>query len=73
MAHTKNKVIIWRPFPSPTKRDRELPSVLSFSGMLKPEKQNSQRTNDEAFVQRWVELADTLNGKKKPNKKRSAA
>jgi len=41
--------------------------------MLKPEKQNSQRTNDEAFVQRWVELADTLNGKKKPNKKRSAA
>ena len=50
-----------------------MPSVLSLSGLLRPQKQNSPSANDEAAVNRWVELADILNGKKKDHKKRSAA
>jgi hypothetical protein len=73
VPRAKNKVVIWRPFPSPTKRETAMPSVLSLSGLLRPQKQNSTSANDEAAVNRWVELADILNGKKKDHKKRSAA
>jgi len=73
VTRVKNKVVIWRPFPSPTKREPGLPSVLSLSGLLKPQPENPSRAKDEAAVNRWVELADILNGKKKVNKKRWAA
>lgn len=72
MASAKNKVVIWRPFPSPTKRESAPPSVLSLSGLLKPHKEDSNRAKDEAAVSRWVELADILNGKKRANRKRAA-
>ncbi len=73
MTRVKNKVVIWRPFPSPVQRDRVLPSLLSFPSVLRPPRQNSERENDEALVNRWVKLADALNAKKKINKKKSAA
>ena len=69
----KNKVVIWRPFPSPTKREPALPSVLSLSGLVKPPKQESNSAKDEAAVSRWVELADILNGKKRTTRKRKWA
>ena len=72
MARAKNKVVIWRPFPSPTKRETAFPSVLSLSGLVKPKKEDSIAAKDEAAVKRWVELADILNGKKK-TKRRWAA
>ena len=73
VARAKTKVVIWRPFPSPTQRDRVLPSLLSFPNVLRPPRQNSEKENDEALVNRWVELADVLNAKKKIPKKKSAA
>lgn len=73
VARAKNKVVIWRPFPSPTKRETALPSVLSLSGLIRPKKEDSNAAKDEATVNRWVELADILNGQKKANNKRKAA
>ena len=73
VARGKNKVIIWRPFPSPTKRETALPSVLSLSGLVKPRKEESNAAKDEAAVSRWVELADILNGKKRTARKRKWA
>jgi hypothetical protein len=73
VTRPKNKVVIWRPFPSPTKRETVLPSVLSLSGLVKPQKEDSNATKDEAAVNRWVELADILNGNTKPNRRRRAA
>jgi hypothetical protein len=72
VARAKNKVVIWRPFPSPTKRETALPSVLSLSGLVKPEKEDSNAAKDQAAVNRWVELADILNGQKKANKRKAA-
>jgi hypothetical protein len=72
VARAKNKVVIWRPFPSPTKRDTALPSVLSLSGLIKPKKEDSNAAKDEATVNHWVELADILNGQKKVNKRKAA-
>ena len=66
----KNKVVIWRPFPSPTKRELVLPSVLSHSGLLKPQLQDSTAAKDATMVNRWIELADILNGKKTSTKKK---
>jgi hypothetical protein len=65
VSRAKNKVVIWRPFPSPTKREPALPSVLSHFGLLKPQQQDSTAARDETTINRWVELADILNGKKK--------
>lgn len=69
----KNKVVIWRPFPSPTKREPALPSVLSLSGLVKPQNEISPSAKEDATVKRWVELADILNGNAKPNRRKSAA
>jgi len=73
VARAKNKVVIWRPFPSPTKRDTALPSVLSLSGLVKPPQEQSALVKEDAAVKRWVELADILNGNTKPNRRRRAA
>lgn len=69
----KNKVVIWRPFPSPTKREPALPSVLSLSGLVKPQREISNSVKEDAAVKRWVELADILNGHSKPNRRKRAA
>lgn len=70
MTRQKNKVVVWRPFPSPTKRDDSpLPAVPN---VLNAYKEHSAINKDEAAINRWIELADILNGKK-ARKKSSAA
>ena len=70
MARQKNKVVVWRAFPSPTKReDSPLPAVPT---VLNAYKDHSGNNKDEAVINRWIELADILNGKK-ARKKSSAA
>lgn len=73
VSRPKNKVVIWRPFPSPTKREPAPPSVLSLSGLVKPQTESSNSVKEEATVKRWVELADILNGNARPNRRKSAA
>ena len=73
VARANNKVVIWRPFPSPTKREPAPPSVLSLSGLVKPLTESSNSVKEDATVRRWVELADILNGNAKPNRRKSAA
>lgn len=74
MTRDKNKVIVWRPFPSPTKRDSAVvPAVLKSREINREE---VEREQDQAAVNRWIELADILNGNAKPKskaKKRGAA
>jgi hypothetical protein len=64
----KNKVIVWRPFPSPTKRDAS--DVLN---PLESSPEESQRQRDQAEVNRWTELADILNGNAEPKQKKKGA
>jgi hypothetical protein len=71
MAHEKNKVVVWRPFPSPTPREIT-PPMRAVSNILSRPKDESQSSKDKAVVERWIELADVLNGKK-AKKKASAA
>ena len=72
MTREKHKVVIWRPFPSPTKR--EATAVRGMVSTMQPSKEESQRERDQAAVSRWIELADILNGKTKSKaKKRGAA
>ena len=67
----KNKVIVWRPFPSPTKRDAsEVPAVLN---PLESSLEESQRERDQAAVNRWTDLADILNGDAKPKPRKKGA
>lgn len=71
MAQEKNKVIVWRPFPSPTKREGSvMPAMIN---PLKSMSQESQSERDQAAVNRWIELADMLNGNPKPKNKRKGA
>ena len=74
MTRDKNKVIVWRPFPSPTKRDAAVvPALLKSRELSRGE---FEREQDQAAVNRWIELADILNGNAKPKskaKKRGAA
>ena len=77
MAREKNKkVVVWRPFPSPTKRSTEplpaVPAVLDAYKRNDP-KEESSSAKDDAAISRWIELADILNGSKKTRKKSSAA
>lgn len=71
MAREKNKVIVWRPFPSPTKREGSV--VPAIVNPLKSTAEESQSERDQAAVNRWIELADMLNGKPKPKQKRKPA
>jgi hypothetical protein len=70
------KVIVWRPFPSPTQRSTEplpaVPVVLN-AYQRNNSREESSSAKDDAAISRWVELADILNGNKKARKKGSAA
>lgn len=71
MTRDKNKVIVWRPFPSPTKKKTGV-----INGMLNPLRvgtEESQRQEDQAAVNRGIELADILNGTGKPKLKKRRA
>ena len=73
MGKDKTKVIVWRPFPSPNKRESS--AVRGVINPLQPSAEESQSERDQAAVSRWIELADILNGdsRARPRKKRRAA
>ena len=71
MGKEKNKVIVWRPFPSPTKRETAPPAPELTRLTARPEELQSER--DQAAVNRWIELADILTGRAKPKAKKKNA
>ena len=71
MGKDKTKVIVWRPFPSPTKR--ESTAVRGVINPLRPSVEESQSERDQAAVNRWIELADILNGNGRPKQKKKRA
>jgi hypothetical protein len=59
---SKKKVIIWKPFPSPTvkKRDGESTSVLDKAVRLTNRVPKEQSEIDEETFERWTKLADIV-------------
>ena len=57
---SKSKVIIWKPFPSPTvkKRDSESTSVLDKAVRLTNRMPKEQAEIDEQTLEHWTKLAD---------------
>lgn len=59
---SKSKVIIWKPFPSPTvkKHDGESTSVLDKAARLTNRMPKEQAEIDEQTFERWTKLADLV-------------
>lgn len=59
---SKSKVIIWKPFPSPTvkKREGESISLLDKAARLTNRTPKDQAEIDKQTVERWTKLADLV-------------
>jgi len=71
MAPRKNRVIIWRQFPSPTKHEVSRPPIPMVPTHSQSDEQRPEHESDEAAIKHWMELADVMNGKRRASKKSS--